>query len=504
MRAKEYLEIYKKKIYYFQEVKKAIQGLYPLRCNKRKTEEYFNKYLFADARYRSFIADNDENDKDDEFTEKEGEVDRTIAYKVRIELFNVISRDDTFIYAHNIIGLGANCYGENHRIMACILKEENLNAVNYIKQTCQMYKEDYPKNSLADYLLDEKNNKFYSENRCTILKDEEWWLLAFNMAYEIFDKIRVKLMDPFKAQYMVRNVYFNDKVLEVTIIKIIKELVDNYTYDLTDEQLKKFKMLADNISEHEDERFKKISETYLENINDLNLDEVNWLKSTRLFNYNIIYQWVKHEAFNTKERLKIIDLIEKRFLNEREKHPDIFIYDLVPFFKLLKDEVNVNLVTEKDGVKEYKIKSKLDEIECLKSIAQQKDEEIKKLNDRMAEKEKEIDQLKEEYQNKMNLLENRVKELSTGIFNKGMTMPQQLLAFYYLFNELGISFNNSDKTQWARFINTFTGKNYQNIRAELNIDFESKRTRKNLRVVSDLFAELFPHIQQKVINDSQK
>lgn len=83
MRAKEYLEIYKKKIYYFQVVKKAIQGLYPLRCNKRKTEEYFNKYLFADARYRSFIADNDENDKDDEFTEKEGEVDRQL--HIRLE-----------------------------------------------------------------------------------------------------------------------------------------------------------------------------------------------------------------------------------------------------------------------------------------------------------------------------------------------------------------------------------------------------------------------------------
>ncbi|MEA4904335.1 MAG: hypothetical protein VB079_06230, partial [Petrimonas sp.] len=69
--------------------------------------------------------------------------------------------------------------------------------------------------------------------------------------------------------------------------------------------------------------------------------------------------------------------------------------------------------------------------------------------------------------------------------------------------ELGITFNNSDKTQWARFINTFTGKNYQNIRAELNIDFESKRTRKNLRIVSDLFDELFPKIRQKVINDSQ-
>lgn len=84
-----------------------------------------------------------------------------------------------------------------------------------------------------------------------------------------------------------------------------------------------------------------------------------------------------------------------------------------------------------------------------------------------------------------------------------MTMPQQVLAFYYLFNEMGINFNNSDKTQWARFINTFTGKNFQNIRTELNIDFECKKTQKNLRVVADLFAELFPRIQQKVINDSQ-
>lgn len=55
MRAKEYLEIYKKKIYNFQEVKNAVQGLYPLRCSKRKTEEYFNKNLFADAINRSFI-----------------------------------------------------------------------------------------------------------------------------------------------------------------------------------------------------------------------------------------------------------------------------------------------------------------------------------------------------------------------------------------------------------------------------------------------------------------
>ena len=114
-----------------------------------------------------------------------------------------------------------------------------------------------------------------------------------------------------------------------------------------------------------------------------------------------------------------------------------------------------------------------------------------------------IKQLKNKLRSETQALKATIVELTEETNIRGMTMPQQVLAFYYLFNELGISFNNSDKTQWARFINTFTGKNFQNIRTELNIDFESRKTQKNLRIVADLFAELFPRIQQKVINDSQ-
>lgn len=494
MRAKEYLEINKKKIYHYDLVKKAVYDLYSLRNNKRQTEAYFNQYLFADARYRSHAQYYADKTPSAIFNESENEIDKTIAHKVRMEILNVISGDDTFIFAYNIIALGANKYDDNHPIMTVNLKEENLNTVSYIEDVCKKYKEDYPKTSLADYLLDDDNRAIFYNKRCDLLKDEEWWLCAFNKAYEIFDRLRVKISDPFKAQYIVKNIYFNDKVLESTIVGIIKSLIDNYTYDLTDAQKKKFEMLSDNINGYGNDRFKKIDETYLANIYDINLDETNWLKSTQMFNYDIISMWATHEAFNLEQRLHIIELIEKRYLIEREKHPDIFIYDLSQFFVSLREHVCSNCVAE-SGEGRYS-QTRLERVEELK-------EQIQQLNQIINEKSEEIEKLKAGHTPEMQALKDRITLLTTDAKTRGMTMPQQVLAFYYLFNELGISFNNSDKTQWARFINTFTGKNFQNIRTELNIDFESRKTQKNLRIVADLFAELFPRIQQKVINDSQ-
>lgn len=494
MRAKEYLEINKKKIYHYDLVKKAVYDLYPLRNNKRQTEAYFNRYLFADARYRSHAQYYADKPPSTIFNESENEIDKTIAYKVRMEILNVISEDDTFIFAYNIIALGANKYDDNHPIMTVNLKEENLNTVSYIEDVCKKYKEDYPKASLADYLLDDDNRAIFYNKRCDLLKDEEWWLCAFNKAYEIFDLIRAKVSDPFKAQYIVKNIYFNDKVLESTIVGIIKILIDNYTYDLTDAQKKKFEMLSDNINGYGNDRFKKIDETYLANIHDINLDETNWLKSTQMFNYDIIFMWATHEAFNLEQRLHIIELIENRYLIEREKHPDIFIYDLSQFFVSLREHVCTNCVGE-SGEGRYS-QTRSERVEELK-------EQILQLNQIINEKSEEIEKLKAGHTLEMQALKDRITLLTTDAKTRGMTMPQQVLAFYYLFNEMGINFNNSDKTQWARFINTFTGKNFQNIRTELNIDFECKKTQKNLRIVADLFAELFPRIQQKVINDSQ-
>ncbi|OJV90965.1 MAG: hypothetical protein BGO34_22000 [Bacteroidia bacterium 44-10] len=508
MRAKEYLEINKKKIYHYDLVKKTVYDLYPLRYDKRQTEAYFNRYLFADARCRSHVLHYPEKPPPAIFNERENEIDKTIAHKVRMEILNAISGDDTFIFAYNIIVLGTNEYDDYHRVMTFNLKEENLNTVFYIEHVCKEYKEDYPKTNLADYLLDDNNRAIFNNKRADLMKDEEWWLCTFNKAYEIFDLIRVKASDPFKAQYIIKNIFFNDKVMESTIVAIIKSLIDNYSYDLTGTQKKKFEMLSDNIDGYGNNRFLSIDKVYLDNIQDLNLDEINWLKATRMFNYDIIFMWATHGAFNLQQRLHMVDLIEKKYLIEREKHPDIFIYDLAQFFVSLREQMNMNCLNDPHGQTYSEIQT--ERVEELKSTIDRKNEEIEKLKNTIEQLNKLLNentarnkQLKTKLRTETQSLKTTIAELTNEANIRGMTMPQQVLAFYYLFNELGISFNNSDKTQWARFINTFTGKNFQNIRTELNIDFESRKTQKNLRVVADLFAELFPRIQQKVINDSQ-
>ncbi|MCE5178483.1 MAG: hypothetical protein LLF81_05000, partial [Porphyromonadaceae bacterium] len=483
MRAKEYLEINKKKIYHYDLVKKAVYDLYPLRNNKRQTEAYFIGYLFADARYQSHEQHDAEKPPATIFNERENEIDRTIAHKIRMEILNVISEDDTFIFAYNIIALVANNYDDYHRIMTVNQKEENLNTVSYIENVCKEYKEDYPKSSLADYLLDDGNRAIFNKKRCDLQKDEEWWLCAFNKAYEIFDLIRIKASDPFKAQYIIKNIFFNDKVLESTIVGIVKSLIDNYSYDLTDTQKKKLEMLSDNINGYGNGHFSRIDGTYLEKIPDLNLEETNWLKQTQMFNYDIICMWVTHEAFSLEQRLQIIELIEKKYLIEREKHPDIFIYDLAKFFISLREKVSMNCLNDPNCQTYSQIQT--ERVEELDSAIDQKNKEIEKLkntieqlNQLLNENTDKSKQLKIKFHTEIRSLKTTIAKLNTEINIRGMTMPQQVLAFYYIFNELGISFNNSDKTQWARFINTFTGKNFQNIRTELNIDFESKKTQK--------------------------
>jgi len=66
-----------------------------------------------------------------------------------------------------------------------------------------------------------------------------------------------------------------------------------------------------------------------------------------------------------------------------------------------------------------------------------------------------------------------------------------------------VNFNNTTKESWIRFIETLTGRHYQNIKTHLNFSFESPQTQKDLRKVFNLFLEIFPEIAQKILNDSK-
>ena len=87
---------------------------------------------------------------------------------------------------------------------------------------------------------------------------------------------------------------------------------------------------------------------------------------------------------------------------------------------------------------------------------------------------------------------------------EGMATTSQLaLLFHYLFDHLGVTFGNSDKTAWARLIHWITGRNEQNIRKRLSFDFDSRAVKKDLKVVAGYLNELFPAISRRIEKDSQ-
>ena len=381
MRAKEYLEINKERILYFDIVKSAIDALGPLRNKKRETEEYFNRYLFADARYAA---------QKEEFEVREGEVNKNYAYDVRMYIMNAVSSDESFIFTYNIILMQKNKYFYIASLNFCKLKEINCNTVSEIERVRSLYKEDYPNNNLMCFLHDDDNSLYYEEKQLVLNKDVDWWLSAFNEAYAIFDNMRLLLYEPFDAKRLITEYKNKDKELENTIIEIVKYLVAQYDYDLSDKQKKEIKLLSKLIDAHFS-HIKKLS--YVDKITELE----NVLKE--------------------------------------------------------KEEEYQRIIKTKDEV----IEANYQKIECLS-----KDIESK---------------------------------------NKGLTIPQQNLFYYYMFNELGVNFSNSKKKDWAKIISALNGKNEEYVRKALSINFDDDPTINDMRIVATTIDDLFPRIKEKILND---
>src|SRR5690554_3475269 len=159
------------------------------------------------------------------------------------------------LYMLTILLQGVNLQSVPYKILFCDMKEENTNTTFIIENTCMRYKEDYPKSILGDFLLNTDNWEFYESNYSKYNKEDEWWLNAFNLAYEIFDKVRIKSYNPSTAQYLIKNIYFNDKELEEIVIAIIKNLFHNYSYRLTSDQKMKYAMICKKIEEYENKSF---------------------------------------------------------------------------------------------------------------------------------------------------------------------------------------------------------------------------------------------------------
>ena len=381
MRAKEYLEINKERILYFDIVKSAIDALGRLRNNKIETEEYFNRYLFADARYAA---------QKEEFEVREGEVNKNYAYDVRMYIMNAVSSDESFIFTYNIILMQKNKYFYIASLNFCKLKEINCNTVSEIERVRSLYKEDYPNNNLMCFLHDDDNSLYYEEKQLVLNKDVDWWLSAFNEAYAIFDNMRLLLYEPFDAKRLITEYKNKDKELENTIIEIVKYLVAQYDYDLSVKQKKEIKLLSKLIDAH--------------------------------------FSHIKKLSY--KDKITELENVLKE-----------------------KEEEYQRIIKTKDEV----IEANYQKIECLS-----KDIESK---------------------------------------NKGLTIPQQNLFYYYMFNELGVNFSNSKKKDWAKIISALNGKNEEYVRKALSINFDDDPTINDMRIVATTIDDLFPRIKEKILND---
>ena len=374
MRAKEYLEINKSKILYYDIVKSAIDALSLLRNSKIKTREYFNRYLFADARQMS---------QKEDFVLREGEVDFEDVKHVRFEIMNAVFNDESFIFAYNIIVMQKNDYHKLLQLNCCKIKEINSETISNIERICSMYKEDYPKQHLCDYLIDSKNEEYARSKNCFFNGDSDWWKEIFDKAYEQFDIIRVKLVNGFDEHSFLNSICTGNEKMDYEVIELVSYLFKNYSYDLDEVQIKKYVLLSES------------------------------LKIT--FNQ-------MHSVSNV----------------------------------VAEPEVNIK-INEEDS-------------EC----------EIDKLKN-------EIDRLKSENE--------RLKEANV------MTCSQQVMAFIYLLNLLGINTENTKKSIIARFVHRITGRSEDNIRKRLEFDYDDVNVKQNLRIVAEAFSEILPSTTKQILKD---
>ncbi len=351
IRSKEKLEIEKGNIIYYEIVKKAIYKLYPLRTEKKKTFNYFSRYLFADQRYSSLRNNPDEDSSKVEFQLRKDEVDQAVAYKVRMEILSVIINDPTFIFANNIIVQNDNIYTDNQTLARYKIRSVSAETVTNIKTLIANYKEDYPKTNLCKYLTNRDNNEYYTSHVFDLPKSDKWWLEAFNLSYKFFDELRVTISGPNDAFTFIENIDTGDELLNKTVKEIVLYMSENYHY------------------------------------------------------------------YSTKEQAIMFSIFNNMLKNS---------------FKKTVDKSDVIAEEGKDN------------------------------------------------------------------FYKSLTCSQLTKMFVLILNEAGISFENTDKLKIARFIHTVTGKNLQNIRTRMDINYENDNDTKDLIIIADVLIEIMPKLSDKI------
>lgn len=190
MRAKEYLLAKANNLTYAKEIEKILSDLLPLRLNKEATELYYNHVLAPDIRKQNYNFQKKMHacnnamqmvEPIEEHFQNELPIDK--AKEIRKELMLVISTDKSFGYLYYLLGTESNMQ-EKNVLIDCVPNEE------VIRSSIACQRDNYPLDTLDDYLEDDFNYKQYDKIISNFHKDVEDILAIFNLSYKIYDELR--------------------------------------------------------------------------------------------------------------------------------------------------------------------------------------------------------------------------------------------------------------------------------------------------------------------------
>ena len=381
MRAIEYLVNFKKHFPKYEELYRVIRELMPLRLDREKTEQYFDKYLSNDLHYERFYKDykiwENENGMIEEKPRYE-EAPRSIyhgyAIGFRNNLIDIINTDESFGYLFYFLASDKNRRDKTGKPIDCVPdKSRIIEAVNN-------YRDMYPSDNLMEYLEDDLNYDFYSEKLDITDFSDDDWLIVFNETHKLFDIIRTKINVPKNAMIYVEENLNPELEIGAMIISLLIELVENYNYDMDDKTEKRLLVFEKKIREFYNEVYVNFDDTSIDDVANKSIYDMNLKELTNNFDCDTIEKVVKsYDGFIMQT--EVLDVIQREYKKEKAKNLwNMDITDVNKFCDLLKEE----LKSHKYQINENNInKDKSIIIEKEKAI-EEKDRKIKELENLLA------------------------------------------------------------------------------------------------------------------------
>lgn len=273
MRAKEFLE-QNNYIKYYNILKKVIDDLSPLRKVDYEIESYYVDNLFQDFHKEVYLSELKEweiNKLDESlkpvYYENILGIPHEKAAIFRIYLFSVIEDDKSFGYLYCLLAEEMNRTEPKYirNPLNCIPDDK------LIEESVFNYQDDYPKPNLEAYLTYcDFNYSFYKANNIKSQHTQDLWYAVFTDAYSLFDNLRIKMLKPFLACDILKEHFNSDKTNVFLIVKLLSELLQQYDYDLTDEQKRCKTILVDEI------------QSYLDSLKNSEVSVVQAVQSTQI------------------------------------------------------------------------------------------------------------------------------------------------------------------------------------------------------------------------------